>query len=106
MLALPAHAAETVQDLLTICEEGERGNTFKGGQCLGYIDGAVSAVATQLSMNAPEALRFRYCSSAMVTFGQMRALFMKHAKENPKFWNAPADIHVMAALVVAFPCSK
>jgi hypothetical protein len=106
-IATPSFAIDTTQQLLAICEEGEQGNAFKAGQCLGYIDGVVSSLNTRWgNLRTPDQSPSWFCASPGVTFGQMRAIFTKHAKDNPKLWNQPADLHVGLSLVLASSCPK
>jgi hypothetical protein len=43
LLAVPAHATETGDQLLAWCLAGDAGDAAAGSRCLGYIEGAMHA---------------------------------------------------------------
>lgn len=74
------------------CESAQ--GTYRNALCMGYIIGVADANATSI------------CSPLGVTKGQYESIVKKYLNDNPALLHKDADILVMGALSLAFPCPR
>lgn len=74
--------------------EANRTN-YGSGYFEGYIMGAVDMVNG-----------IAICMPPTVTAGQVIAIVIKYANENPETWNKPADLIISKALIPIYPCHR
>lgn len=96
-VSLSAYAGKTTNELLDSCVND---NSFSQGFCIGYLNGSTSAM--KYMPNVMNDL----CVPAEVTMGQMQAIFIKWAKNNPQDWHIEADFSIVASLKETYPCKK
>lgn len=110
VLGLSAIAeARTGNELVADCKNDDSPTAF--GVCLGYIQGAVEAqqytdIMAQAVANNTGNVKFRawFCMPKNVTLAQTKAIFLKHAENNPESLHLDAAFIVNIAVSTAFPC--
>ena len=104
-----AHASGTFgQELLEECKL--QNATLQSEYCLGYIEGALQAVATWETSDEVQKRTHNehmcYLLPDEVTNGQVRLILVKYLADHPKRLHLPAIILFIEALQETFPCKE
>ena len=102
-----AAQAQTVQELLSECENGQRGlsivDSIDLGSCHGFIKGVIQFYDLPLLQ---ENIGTAICRPDTITNGQVQQIYINWSRDNPEFWTLPAVAGVLAALSEAWPCPE
>lgn len=90
----PVLGDTSTQELFNHCKE-ENETSFEEGLCIGFIQG--------VSQHARKELKY---VPADATYGQMRRLFVKWAKNNPEQWHKAAAETLIISLNDGFGCDR
>ena len=108
LIVTPAHADDTVRDLLQRCESQL---PTEQALCVGYIAGIGAVTQTNGTMyqrggpQVKDALKWiSTCDNG--PSGAMRQAFVNWAHANPERWELPASAGVMFALWQVWPCQN
>jgi hypothetical protein len=96
----PFPGLDTGNALQRVCA-AEDGLEF--GACIGYINGSVDqffAIAPFLGDGMTA------CRPRGVTYGQAKAVILKHLNDHPERLQQKASALIAQALIAAFPCEK
>ncbi|MDC1329447.1 Rap1a/Tai family immunity protein [Pseudomonadales bacterium] len=95
-----SHAFITGNNLVEYCDDYEQdGGSFRGGYCYGYVGGIAQTLDWVSDKN-------RICASENVTQKQVVSIVRKYMEEHPEMLHERADMLVIIALRIAFPCSE
>ena len=95
-----SHAFITGNNLVEYCDDYEQdGGSFRGGYCYGYVGGIAQTLHWVSDKN-------KICASENVTQKQVVSIVRKYMEEHPEMLHKRADMLVIIALRIAFPCSE
>ncbi len=100
LLAPPAGAVTTGQELLETCSKTAAEPGFERGFCDGYV----RAISDEM-YNYPFA-GLQTCFPANVTNRQLTRISVKYLREHPGLLHLSAYHNVASALLIAFPCKN
>ena len=100
-----SHAFITGNNLVEYCDDYEQyeqdGGSFRGGYCYGFVGGI-----TQTLHVSDKSDKNKICASENVTQKQVVSIVRKYMEEHPEMLHKRADMLVIIALRIAFPCSE
>jgi hypothetical protein len=113
LMSLPAKAAMTGNELLTICEHADAPDSevttnqqWDTMHCVGYISGVTDANTAWWDFKPEVHGGPNYCLVGGVNNGQVFRVVVKYLREHPERLHFPAARLINEALTRAFPCKS
>ncbi len=98
-----SHAFITGNNLVEYCDGDEQdGGSFRGGYCYGFVGG----ITHPLHWVSDKSDKNKICASENVTQKQVVSIVREYMEEHPEMLHERADMLVIIALRIAFPCSE